>query len=266
MPFDQQVMIADNQRLRIPQRAGWGRIRDHFHQQAPANEVGIVLPVGCGKSGLVAITPYAVGARRALVIAPGTRIQGQLGDDLRANSPTNFYERCEVFLPEETFPEAVVVASGRVNLDDIRHCDVAIANIQQIAGDENRWLDALEQDFFDLILVDEAHHNTAASWQQVKRRFPAARIINFSATPTRADGAVMEGEIIYSFPVLQAIEAGYVKRLRAKMLRPTELRYVDRSDGQERIIGTRRGSCTGRGRRRVPARHRHVRAVARINC
>ena len=47
----------------------------------------------------------------------------------------------------------------------------------------------------------------------------------------------MEGEIIYSFPVIQAIEAGYVKRLRAKMLRPTELRYVDRSDGQERIIG-----------------------------
>ena len=46
----------------------------------------------------------------------------------------------------------------------------------------------------------------------------------------------MEGEIIYSFPVLRAIEAGYVKRLRAKMLRPTELRYVDRSDGQERLI------------------------------
>jgi superfamily II DNA or RNA helicase len=114
---------------------------------------------------------------------------------------------------------------------------VAIANIQQIAGDENRWLDELDSDFFDLILVDEAHHNTAASWQQVKRRFPNARIVNFSATPTRADGGVMEGQIIYSFPVLRAIEAGYVKRLTAKMLRPTELRYVDRSDGQERIIG-----------------------------
>jgi cell division protein ZapA (FtsZ GTPase activity inhibitor)/predicted Fe-Mo cluster-binding NifX family protein len=106
----------------------------------------------------------------------------------------------------------------------------------RFAGDENRWLDDLEQDFFDLILVDEAHHNTAASWQQVKQRFPAARIINFSATPTRADGRLMEGQIIYSFPVLRAIEAGYVKRLRAKMLRPTELRYVDRNDG-ERVIG-----------------------------
>jgi superfamily II DNA/RNA helicase len=86
-------------------------------------------------------------------------------------------------------------------------------------------------------LRDEAHHNTAESWQQVKRRFPNARIVNFSATPSRPNGRIMEGRIIYSFPVLQAIEAGYVKRLRAKMLRPTELRYVDRSSNEERVIG-----------------------------
>ena len=47
----------------------------------------------------------------------------------------------------------------------------------------------------------------------------------------------MEGRIIYSFPVLRAIEAGYVKRLRARMLQPTSLRYVESSGGQERVIG-----------------------------
>ena len=237
MGFDQNAAIEGNDALRIPQREGWEQVREHFQQQDAHGEVGIVLPVGCGKSGLIAITPYAIQARRVLVIAPGTRIREQLGEDLRANSPTNFYERCGVLGPDDDFPETAVVASGRVNMDDIRHCEVAVANIQQIAGEENRWLDGLEADFFDLILVDEAHHNTAASWQQVKRRFPAARIVNFSATPMRADGALMEGEIIYSFPVLRAIEAGYVKRLRAKMLRPTELRYIDRSSGDERIIG-----------------------------
>jgi superfamily II DNA or RNA helicase len=211
VPFDQQTTITDNQRLRIPQREGWTHIRDHFQRADAAREAGVVLPVGCGKSGLIAIAPYAVGARRALVIAPGTRIRGQLDRDLRRSSSTNFYERCGILPANETFPETIIIATGRVNLDDIRHCDIAVANIQQIAGDENRWLDDLEQDFFDLILVDEAHHNTAASWQQVKQRFPAARIINFSATPTRADGRLMEGQIIYSFPVLRAIEAGYVK-------------------------------------------------------
>lgn len=237
MVFENDTHIADNDALRVPQREGWEHIRAHFQKPDPADEVGIVLPVGCGKSGLIAITPYAIQARRVLVIAPGTRIRGQLGDDLRANSPTNFYERCSVLSANDVFPETVVVESGRINMDDLRHCEVAVANIQQIAGEENRWLDDLEPDFFDLILVDEAHHNTATSWQQVKRRFPAARIVNFSATPMRADGALMEGEIIYSFPVLRAIEAGYVKRLRAKMLSPTELRYIDRSSGDERVIG-----------------------------
>lgn len=237
MPYNQEFSIENNQRLRIPQREGWTAIRDHFAQENAAREAGVVLPVGCGKSGLICISPFGVQARRVLVVAPGTRIRGQLGDDLRANSASNFYERFGVLAADADFPEVAVVESGRVNLDDIRHADVVVANIQQIAGEENRWLDDLEQDFFDLVLVDEAHHNPAESWQQVKRRFPNARIVNFSATPTRADGRLMEGEVIYSFPVLRAIEAGYVKRLRAKMLRPTELRYVDRSNGQERIIG-----------------------------
>lgn len=237
MPYNQQFSIEDNQRLRIPQREGWVAIRNHFVRENALREIGIVLPVGCGKSGLITIAPFAINARRALVIAPGRKIRGQLGNDIRANSPTNFYERFGVLPGAAEFPEAVIVESGRVNLDDIRHCDVAVANIHQIAGEENRWLDNLEADFFDLVLVDEAHHNPAESWQQVKRRFPAARIVNFSATPTRADGRLMEGEIVYSFPVLRAIEAGYVKRLRAKMLRPAELRYVDRGEGQERIIG-----------------------------
>lgn len=93
MPFDQQISIIDNAQLRIPQREGWIAIRDHFARPNPTREVGVVLPVGCGKSGLIAIAPYAVGARRALVIAPGTRIRGQLGADLRSNSETNFYQR-----------------------------------------------------------------------------------------------------------------------------------------------------------------------------
>ena len=237
MPYSKEFSIENNQRLRIPQREGWVQIRDRFAQENAPLEVGVVLPVGCGKSGLISISPFAVQARRVLVVAPGTRLRAQLGEDLRANSPTNFYERFGVLSVNAEFPEVAIVESGRINLDDIRHSDVVVANIQQIAGAENRWLDSMEEDFFDLVLVDEAHHNPAESWQQVKRRFPNARIVNFSATPTRADGRQMEGEIVYSFPVLRAIEAGYVKRLRATMLRPTELTYVDRSDGQERIIG-----------------------------
>lgn len=238
MTFPNNPNIVNNASLRVPQREGWSSIQAHYAQANPAREIGIVLPVGCGKSGLIAITPFALDARRVLVIAPGLRIRKQLGDDLKASSATNFYVRCGVLTDDHEFPEAAIVESGHVNVDDLRNSDFAVANIHQVAGgEENHWLSQLDQKFFDLILVDEAHHNTAASWQQVKERFPNARIVNYSATPTRADGQHMDGTIIYSFPVLRAIQAGYVKRLRAKMLRPATLRYVDPSDGQQRVIG-----------------------------
>ncbi|WP_252509172.1 DEAD/DEAH box helicase family protein [Zymomonas mobilis] len=43
------------------------------------------------------------------------------------------------------------------------------------------------------MLVDEGHHGVAESWQALKAQFPEAKIVNFSATPTRADGQIMEG-------------------------------------------------------------------------
>lgn len=237
MPFSPSARIIDNEKLREPQREAWAALREHFSRAEADREVGVVLPVGCGKSGLIAVTPLALDARRVLVLAPGTRIRKQLSDDLKASSASNFFARCEVYAPDVDLPTAAVLETGRANIDDVRNSDFTVTNIHQVAGEENRWLDQLPADFFDLILVDEAHHNVATSWQQVKQRFPHARIVNYSATPTRADGRLMEGRIIYSFPVIRAIQAGYVKRLRAKMLRPSELRYVDRSTGVERIIG-----------------------------
>lgn len=236
MPFNNPVRIENNEELRPPQREAWEHVRDHYAVDDHEKEVGVILPVGCGKSGLLSIVPFAVNARRVLVIAPGTRIRSQLAADLRADSPTNFYERFNIIPDEIDYPEVVVIEPNRVNIDDIRHCHIAVANIQQIAGEENRWLDELGPDFFDLILVDEAHHNRAASWQQVKARFPEAKIVNFSATPARTGGTIMEGDIIYAFPVLRAIREGYVKRLRAKMLSPDQLRYVDGENG-DRLIG-----------------------------
>ena len=108
-----------------------------------------------------------------------------------------------------------------------------VTNIQQLQGTGNRWLTSLPNDFFDLILVDEGHHNVAQSWNTLKATFPAARVVNFSATPMRADGQIMAGRIIYSYPVARAIREGYVKRLKAVVLNPRTLRYVRREDGQE---------------------------------
>lgn len=224
--------IADNQNLREPQREAFGAIGEHFSQNNAEREVGIVLPVGCGKSGLITIAPFAVQARRALVVAPGLSIARQLKTDFDPAEPAMFYRRIGV-LDGSSFPEPAEIRGNTANFSDLEQADVVITNIHQLQGDANRWLAALPADFFDLILVDEGHHNVAESWEALRRKFPSAKILNFSATPTRADGQLMAGKIIYSFPIFRAIEKGYVKRLKAVVLNPKTLRYVRQLDGRE---------------------------------
>jgi superfamily II DNA or RNA helicase len=222
--------VSTNERLRLPQKECYERIRQHYASPNADREVGVVLPVGCGKSGIIALAPFALRARRALVIAPNLNITTQLFKDADPASEKFFLKKRGVLLGED-FPEPALLERGLVNREDLEAAEVVITNIQQLQGSDNRWLDSLPGDFFDAILVDEAHHNVADSWAQVRAKFPDARIINFSATPSRADGRLMTGKIIYSFSVSQAMELGFVKRLRAVVLNPKSLSFV-RRDGE----------------------------------
>jgi superfamily II DNA or RNA helicase len=59
-----------------------------------------------------------------------------------------------------------------------------VTNIQQLqrGGNDNRWLADLPEDYFDLILFDEGHHNVADSWEVLRQKFPAARIVSFHSS------------------------------------------------------------------------------------
>ena len=225
--------IDNNPLLRTPQQEAYAELaRFAETPKESEREVGIVLPVGCGKSGLITMAPFAFGATRTLVVAPSVKIAQQLLDDFDPERRDMFYTQCGV-LKDAPYPEAAEIRGETTNLADLEEADVVVTNIQQLQGDENRWLERLPEDFFDLILFDEGHHNVAQSWTALKSRFAGARIVNFSATPVRADGQVMAGRLLYTYPVSQAIQAGYVKRLKAVVLNPETLRYVRREDEQE---------------------------------
>jgi superfamily II DNA or RNA helicase len=225
--------VAGNPAVRIPQQEAYAALAGFAGETVPrGREVGIVLPVGCGKSGCIALAPFAFGARRALVIAPGLTIAQQLHKDFDPSNPAAFYIKCAV-LAGAPYPEPAEIRGAATNRSDLDDAEVVITNIHQLQGAENRWLQDLPTDYFDLILFDEGHHSVAATWNTLKERFPAAKIVNFSATPLRADGELMAGRILYSYPVFRAIQQGYVKRLKAVVLNPSTLRYVRREDSQE---------------------------------
>ena len=225
--------ITGNPRLRTPQREAYAELAEFAGDpDEQEREVGIVLPVGCGKSGCITLAPFAFRATRTLVVAPGVKIAEQLHDDFDPARPDMFYVKCSV-LNGQPYPEPAEIRGTTTNRADLEEADVVLTNIQQLQGDENHWLQNLPDDFFDLILFDEGHHSVADSWNTLKAKFPEARIVNFSATPLRADGQLMAGRILYSYPVFRAIQEGYIKRLKAVVLNPRTLRYVRREDGQE---------------------------------
>lgn len=74
-----------------------------------------------------------------------------------------------------------LIAAGRSM--DLSH-SVQIASVQTLA----RRLHQLPKDFFQLLIVDEAHHTTAGTWAKVVEHFDSARLIGVTATPIRLDG------------------------------------------------------------------------------
>lgn len=233
-PFQNRLPnIGGNRHIRAPQREAFQALTDYAsNPEETEREVGIVLPVGCGKSGCITLTPFAFRSNRTLVVAPGLSIANQLAADFNPSNASMFYQKCQV-LTGGPYPEPVEIRGTTTNRSDLEEANVVITNIQQLQGDANHWLQTLPADFFDLILFDEGHHSVADSWEALKARFPAARIVNFSATPLRADGQIMAGRVLYSYPIFRAIQEGYVKRLKAVQLNPRTLRYVRRADAQE---------------------------------
>ena len=226
-------IIIDNPLIREPQIEAYKALAKVAQDTSVTErEFGIVLPVGCGKSGTITLTPFAFNSTRTLVVAPGLSIADQLEAEFNPSNRTMFYRKCKI-LQGSSYPEPVEIRGTSSNLSDLQDADVVITNIQQLQGDSNKWLMQLSNDFFDLIIFDEGHHSVAATWEGLKSKFPKATIINYSATPLRADGQMMAGKIIYSFPISKAIRSGYVKRLKAVQLNPQTLRYVRRGETEE---------------------------------
>jgi superfamily II DNA or RNA helicase len=230
-PFETRTpYIEGNPEVRAPPREAYAAIAAFAAESD--REAGVILPVGCGKSGTIALAPFAFRSRRTLVIAPNLHIAKQLCGTFDPSREDMFY-RARSILDRRPWPELVEIRGTTANRADLDAAEVVVTNIQQVAGTENRWLASLPDDYFDLILFDEGHHNVAQSWNSLKAKFPAARVLNFSATPMRADGQVMSGRVIYSYAVARAIREGYVKRLKAVVLNPRTLRYVRREDNEE---------------------------------
>lgn len=92
--------------------------------------------------------------------------------------------------------------------------DITIASVQTL----HRRLERIPADYFDCIVIDEAHLAMANSWQKFANYFTPKLLLGLTATPFRADGMSLGNlfdEIVFERDIKFGIDNGYLCEINA---------------------------------------------------
>ncbi len=164
------------------------------------NKTLIVLPTGCGKTIVFAkITEECVrrGAR-VLILAHRGELLEQASDKIFKSTGL----KCAVEKAENTCINSWY--------------RIVVGSVQTLMRD-NR-LNQFSSDYFNYIIIDEAHHVLSDSYLKILSHFSAARILGVTATPDRGDmknlGQVFDS-LAFEYSLPEAIKDGYLSPIKA---------------------------------------------------
>ncbi len=197
--------------LRRPQIGGIFSALGHIRSD-DRSAATIVMPTGTGKTETILSIVLAGKFERTLVIVPS--------DALREQTATKFISLGLLFklnLIDETVltPRVLAVRQGIKQPSEIKYLEEAniiIATASALAKYDTNSLSKLAEICSHLI-IDEAHHVTANTWNRVKQQFLLKPIFQFTATPFRTDGSRVDGKIIFNYPIKDAQTDGYFKNI-----------------------------------------------------
>lgn len=93
---------------------------------------------------------------------------------------------------------------------------IVVGSVQSMMRPDR--LKKFPRDYFTTIIVDEAHHILADSYQRILKHFDGARVIGVTATPDRGDlrelGEFFE-DLAYQYTLPQAIRDGFLCKIKA---------------------------------------------------
>ena len=96
---------------------------------------------------------------------------------------------------------------------------VTVGSVQSLCQEKR--LSMFPQDYFQDIIVDEAHHALSESYQRVLAHFPKANVLGVTATPDRGDkqtlGTFFDSQA-YEYSMNRAIREGYLSPVKARMI------------------------------------------------
>ncbi|MFB5678218.1 DEAD/DEAH box helicase [Paenibacillus terreus] len=223
--------IESNEELREPQIIAYQRTYEHFVMNKERNHAIIVLPTGVGKTGLMGILPFGISFGRVLIITPQLVIKDAVLDSLDPEHPKNFWLTRKIFERFEELP-SVIEYESKTSDWALEQSNIVILNIHKLQERlDSALIKRVDSNFFDMIIIDEAHHSTANTWETSLAYFSNTKVIKVTGTPERTDGEKIEGQLVYKYPLSQAMANNYVKSLERIHYVPDQLFFtIDKND------------------------------------
>lgn len=160
----------------------------------------LVLPTGCGKTIVFAkVTEECVRqGDRVLILAHRGELLAQAADKIQ--------QATGLGCATEKAEESCLGSWFRIT----------VGSVQSLMREKR--LSQFPEDYFNTIIIDEAHHSISDSYQRVLSHFPDARILGVTATPDRGDmknlGQIFDS-LAYEYTLPKAIRSGYLSPIKA---------------------------------------------------
>lgn len=160
----------------------------------------LVLPTGCGKTIVFAkVAEDCVRqGERVLILAHRGELLQQAADKIG--------KACGLGCAVEKAEETCLGSWFRI----------VVGSIQSLQRDKR--LLRFSEDYFDTIIIDEAHHCISDGYQKVLKYFHSAKVLGVTATPDRGDmrnlGSYFES-LAYEYTLPKAIKEGYLSKIKA---------------------------------------------------
>ena len=160
----------------------------------------LVLPTGCGKTIVFSkiIEDRVKLGERVLILAHRSELLEQASDKLKKSTGLNTaLEKAESSSLGSWFR-------------------VTVGSVQTLQREKR--LKQFSNDYFDTIVIDEAHHCISNGYQNVLNHFDKAKVLGVTATPDRGDmkdlGTYFES-LAYEYKIVDAIKEGYLSKIQS---------------------------------------------------
>lgn len=167
------------------------------------NKTLLVLPTGCGKTIVFAEVAKECVAKglRVLIMAHRGELLEQASDKI--------FKSTGLMCAVEKAEESCLGSWFRI----------VVGSVQSLQREKR--LSKFSKDYFDVIIIDEAHHVLSDGYLRVLEYFNTAKVLGVTATPDRGDmrnlGTVFES-MAFQYTLPKAIKEGYLTPIKALTL------------------------------------------------